>query len=125
MQLIASIHAQIALRHIYLGERSLYSARGMISRSPLEVPVGRKLSREEMLEALRISIIAELDAINLYMQFARAVADKRVRRVFEDVAKEEKTHVGEFLALLKQLDSEQAAELLAGEKEVKELMGES
>ncbi|RLF01912.1 MAG: rubrerythrin [Thermoprotei archaeon] len=97
----------------------------MISRSPLEVPVGRKLSREEMLEALRISIIAELDAINLYMQFARAVADKRVRRVFEDVAKEEKTHVGEFLALLKQLDSEQAAELLAGEKEVKELMGES
>lgn len=94
----------------------------MISRSPFEVPAGRKLSREELLEALRISIVAELDAINLYMQFARAVDDERVRRVFEDVAKEEKAHVGEFLALLRQLDSEQAAELLAGEEEVEELM---
>ncbi len=93
----------------------------MISKSPLEVPTGRKLSREELLEALRISIIAELDAINLYMQFARAVDDERVRKVFEDVAREEKTHVGEFLALLKLLDAEQATELSAGEKEVREL----
>ena len=94
----------------------------MMSKSPLEVPTGRKLSREELLEALRISIIAELDAINLYMQFARAVDDERVRKVFEDVAKEEKTHVGEFLALLKLLDAEQATELSAGEKEVRELL---
>ncbi|RLE88917.1 MAG: rubrerythrin [Thermoprotei archaeon] len=93
----------------------------MMSKSPLEVPTGRKLSREELLEALRISIIAELDAINLYMQFARAVDDERVRKVFEDVAREEKTHVGEFLALLKLLDAEQATELSAGEKEVREL----
>jgi len=93
----------------------------MMSKSPLEVPTGRKLSREELLEALRISIIAELDAINLYMQFARAVDDERVRKVFEDVAREEKTHVGEFLALLKLLDTEQATELSAGEKEVREL----
>ena len=92
-----------------------------MSKSPLEVPTGRKLSREELLEALRISIIAELDAINLYMQFARAVDDERVRKVFEDVAREEKTHVGEFLALLKLLDTEQATELSAGEKEVREL----
>ncbi|RLE97094.1 MAG: rubrerythrin [Thermoprotei archaeon] len=94
----------------------------MMSKSPLEVPTGRKLSREELLEALRISIIAELDAINLYMQFARAVDDERVRKVFEDVAREEKTHVGEFLALLKLLDAEQATELSAGEKEVRELL---
>jgi rubrerythrin len=38
-----------------------------------------------------------------------------------DVAKEEKTHVGEFHALLLQLDSEQADELEHGKREVEEL----
>jgi rubrerythrin len=52
----------------------------------------------------------------MYLQFARACGDERVRRVFEDIAKEEKTHVGEFLALLKSLDAEQASQLEAGER---------
>ena len=46
-----------------------------------------------------------------------------MKRVFEDVAKEEKTHVGEFLALLKILDKEQAEELRKGAEEVGELSG--
>ena len=37
-----------------------------------------------------------------------------------DIAKEEKTHVGEFQALLLEKDPEQARELEAGRKEVKE-----
>ncbi|RLF09348.1 MAG: rubrerythrin [Thermoprotei archaeon] len=94
----------------------------MMSKNPLDTPRDRKFTREELMEALRLSIIAELDAINMYSQFARA-CEGRFREVFEDVAKEEKTHVGEFLALLKALDSEQAAELKAGEREVRELTG--
>jgi len=95
----------------------------MLSKHPLELPVGRKLSREEVADALRLSIIAELDAISLYLQLARAIDDERVRRVFEDIAREEKTHVGEFLALLKSLDPEQVEELRAGAEEVRELAG--
>jgi len=94
-----------------------------MSKHPLDLPVGRKLSREEVAEALRLSIVAELDAINLYLQLARSIDDERVRKVFEDIAREEKTHVGEFLALLKSLDPEQVEELRRGAEEVRELTG--
>ncbi|RLG73078.1 MAG: rubrerythrin [Thermoprotei archaeon] len=93
----------------------------MLAKNPLDL-VPRKLSKDEIVEALRLAIIAELDAINLYKQLARSIDDERVKRVFEDVAGEEKTHVGEFLALLKMLDEEQVKELEKGEREVKELV---
>ncbi|RLE74371.1 MAG: rubrerythrin [Thermoprotei archaeon] len=92
----------------------------MMSKNPLDLLRGKKLTKEGMAEALRLAIIAELDAVNLYMQFAGACGDERVRRVFEDVAREEKTHVGEFLALLLELDPEQARELEEGMGEVGE-----
>ncbi len=92
-----------------------------MSKNPLDLPKDRKFTIDELIEALRISIIAELDAVNLYLQFARACSDEKIRKVFEDIAKEEKTHVGEFLSLLKTLDAEQASQLEAGEKEVKEI----
>ncbi|AFH43139.1 encapsulin [Fervidicoccus fontis] len=93
----------------------------MLSKNPLEIPMDRKLKANEIADALRLSIIAELDAINLYLQLSKSVEDENVKKVFEDVAKEEKTHVGEFLALLNSLDAEQKSELEAGLKEVKEL----
>lgn len=95
----------------------------MMSKHPLDLSSLKKLSREEVQEALRLSIIAELDAINLYLQLARSIDDDKIRRVFEDVAREEKTHVGEFLAVLRELDSEQAEELEKGAIEVAELTG--
>lgn len=101
----------------------MYWGITMLSKHPLDLPIDRKFSKEEVAEALRLSIIAELDAINLYLQLARSVGDERIRRVFEDIAKEEKTHAGEFLALLKSLDPEQVEELRRGAEEVKELTG--
>jgi len=92
-----------------------------MSKNPLDLPKGRKFSKEELAQAVRLAIMAELDAINMYLQFAQATNDELVRKVFLEVAKEEKTHVGEFLAILKELDLEQVKELEAGEKEVKEL----
>lgn len=81
------------------------------------------MTKEELAQALRLSVIAELDAINLYLQLASCTDDQAARRVFEDIAKEEKTHVGEFLALLKSLDREQVEELVAGAEEVSKLTG--
>lgn len=94
----------------------------MMSKNPLELPKSRKFSREELAQAVRLAIIAELDAINLYIQLAEAVDDEDIKKVFLDIAREEKTHVGEFLAILKRLDPEQVSELKAGEKEVEELI---
>lgn len=95
----------------------------LISKNPLDLR-SKKFSKEELAEAVRLAIIAELDAINLYMQIAESVDDEKIKKVFEDVAKEEKTHVGEFLAVLKLLDEEQVKELEKGEEEVKEILSE-
>lgn len=74
-------------------------------------------------EILRIGMIAELDAINLYEQLAAMTDRSDIRKVFLDIAKEEKTHVGEFQELLLREDREQAAELKHGKEEVKEITG--
>jgi rubrerythrin len=65
---------------------------------------------------------AELDAVSLYEQLASMTQKSEIKKVLLDIAKEEKTHLGEFEALLLRLDSEQKTELAAGEKEVVELI---
>lgn len=74
-------------------------------------------------EILRAAIIAELDAINLYEQMAAMTDDHKIRHILLDVAKEEKTHVGEFQTLLLLIDPEQSEELEEGRKEVEEELG--
>lgn len=74
-------------------------------------------------EILRAAIIAELDAINLYEQMASMTNDKQIKSVLLDIAREEKTHVGEFQTMLLRIDREQVKELEEGKKEIEELVG--
>ena len=85
----------------------------MMSKIPQKVGGDAKI--------LRAGIIAELDAINLYEQMARAAKSRKIKKVLMEIAKEEKTHVGEFQALLLEIDKEQERELRAGKKEVEEI----
>ena len=73
-------------------------------------------------EILRLGIIAELDAVNLYEQMAEKTDNENLKEVLLDIAKEEKTHVGEFQALLNELDEEHEKELEEGKKEVDDLV---
>lgn len=94
----------------------------MLSKIPIDL---KKIKEEDLdQEILRAGIIAELDAINLYEQMAALAQDKNIKEILLDIAKEEKTHVGEFQALLLNRDKEQAKELEEGKKEVKEEVGE-
>jgi rubrerythrin len=78
-----------------------------------------KIKKEDLdKQILRAGIIAELDAINLYEQMSALTTDKNIRTMLLDVVKEEKTHVGEFQALLLGIDKEQERELKGGGKEV-------
>lgn len=84
-----------------------------------------KVSKENLnKEILRAGIIAELDAINLYEQMAAMTDKDDIRKILLDIAKEEKTHVGEFQTLLLREDKEQVKELEEGKKEVQEELGE-
>ena len=72
---------------------------------------------------MRLAIIAELDAVSLYEQLVAATENKAIREVLLDVAKEEKTHVGEFQTLLLREDEEQVEELKHGKEEVEKELG--
>jgi rubrerythrin len=63
-------------------------------------------------------MIAELDAVNLYEQMAAMATDNKLKETLLDIAKEEKTHMGEFQAMLLKFDREQIRELENGKKEV-------
>jgi len=90
----------------------------MMSNIPIDL---KKIDKKDLdNELLRVGMIAELDAINLYEQLAAMTDNKDLKKIFLDVAKEEKTHVGEFQALLLKSDAEQVEELKKGEEEVKE-----
>ena len=93
----------------------------MLSRIPIDL---EKIKKEDLnKEILRAGIIAELDAINLYEQMAALTTNENIRKILMDIAKEEKTHVGEFQALLLREDKEQERELDEGGKEVKGITG--
>ncbi|ABM81352.1 ferritin family protein [Hyperthermus butylicus] len=96
----------------------------MLSQHPLLAKCNGGLDKLTLAEAVRLAIIGELDAINLYLQIARCVRDEKARKLFEEIAREEKTHVGELLELLRRLDPEQVRELEEGAKEAEELLGE-
>jgi len=93
----------------------------MLSKIPVNLDEMKKEDLDR--EILRVGIIAELDAINLYEQLASMTKDKHIKKVFLDVAREEKTHVGEFQEMLLRMDKEQVQELKEGKKEVEELTG--
>jgi len=94
---------------------------GLLSLLPLDL---KKVPREELhKQILRVGIMAELDAISLYEQLAAMAEDELLKKALLDIAREEKTHVGEFLALLLELDGEQAEELEKGKEEIEELRG--
>jgi len=94
----------------------------MLSKIPIDL--GRIKKEDLDKEILRAAIIAELDAINLYEQMADTTQNKNIRKLLLDVAREEKTHVGEFQALLLREDQQQINELEEGKKEVKQLLNE-
>ena len=70
----------------------------MLSQIPVDFTKVKKENLNK--EILRAAIIAELDAINLYEQMAALTDDPDIQKVLYDIAREEKTHVGEFETML-------------------------
>jgi rubrerythrin len=92
----------------------------MLSKTPIDLEKIKKEGLDK--EILRAAIIAELDAINLYEQMADMTQNANIKKVLLDIAREEKTHVGEFQTLLLIEDKEQVQELEQGKNEVQELL---
>jgi rubrerythrin len=82
----------------------------------------KKITREELIRAIRFFVAAEYEAIQLYTETAESTDELLARKVLYDIANEEKVHAGEFLRLLKELDKEEEKFYKEGEKEVEEMI---
>ncbi len=92
----------------------------MMSNIPTDM---KKVEKKEIdKEILRTGIMAELDAISLYEQLSVMTDDESIIETLLDIAKEEKTHVGEFQALLLKFDKQQEEELKKGKEEVDKIL---
>lgn len=91
----------------------------MLSKPPIDLEKVSNVNIDQQI--LRAAIIAEMDAINLYEQMASLATDINLRTIMLDVAREEKTHIGEFETMLLKLDAQQKEEMERGKKEVDEL----
>lgn len=92
--------------------------------NPFEGNVGRKINKQELVQAIRLDIASELEAMFLYDAHAMATDDPFVKKVLEDIRDEEKAHVGELMSLLRYLDPNWSEFIASGEEEVREIMEE-
>ncbi len=83
----------------------------------------RKLTKSELIRAIRLNIAAEHEAVHLYMAHADATDNAVARKILIDIANEEREHIGEFMVLLDILtDGEEAEWLASGREEVHEML---
>lgn len=84
----------------------------------------RKVTDQELIRAIRFSIAAEYEAIQLYMQLAESTDNQLAKTVLVDIANEEREHAGEFLRLLRELDPDEEQYYQNGYEEVEEMIEE-
>jgi rubrerythrin len=82
----------------------------------------RKLTDSELIRAIRLSVAAEYEAVQLYEQLAESTDNDLAKKVLYDIANEEKVHAGEFLRLVKELHSDEEGFYKEGADEVEEMM---
>jgi hypothetical protein len=81
----------------------------------------RTMDAREIARALRQAIAAEHDAVHLYELIADSCDNKVVKELLQDIADEEKVHVGEIQWLLSQIDRDNGKLLLEGMEEAQEV----
>jgi len=83
---------------------------------------GDKLTKQELISAVRLALCAEEEAVHLYDTIAEYTNDEKVKKIMKDVADEEQVHIGEFQKLLDLLEEDEVEKVEEGEKEAEEKM---
>lgn len=90
--------------------------------SPFTGNIDRKITNQELLQAIRVDVASELEAIFMYDAHAQATDDPVAKKVLMDIRDEEVAHVGELMTLMRYLDPTVAEHLQEGEEEVLAMM---
>ncbi|MBN2086215.1 MAG: hypothetical protein JW748_13430 [Anaerolineales bacterium] len=78
----------------------------------------RKISKHELVRAIRFMVAAEYEAVQMYMQLAESTDNKLAAEVLTEIADEERVHAGEFLRLLYELAPDEQKFYAEGAAEV-------
>ncbi len=92
--------------------------------NPFSGTVPREMTNRELTRALRLSLAAEEEAIHLYEALADATDNPLAATVLQDIANEERVHVGEFQRLINILIKDEEQFLAEGAQEVDEIKEE-
>lgn len=76
-----------------------------------------KFDKARLSIAIREKINEENDAINSYMSLVPHIVDTEIKRIIEDIANEEKVHVGELQEILYSIDPDEKRKEREGRKE--------
>ncbi len=82
----------------------------------------RKLTKEELIRTIRFSIASEFEAIQLYEEIQESIDDEKSKKLLEEIAEDEKVHVGNFLYLLKLLAPEESDSYGEGVAEAEKIL---
>lgn len=92
--------------------------------NPFSGTVPKKITKEELIRAIRLNLAAEHEAVHLYMAHADATDNPLAKKVLIDIANEERVHAGEFSRLLQILTGDEDSFIAEGAAEVDELAEE-
>jgi len=81
------------------------------------------LTDRELTRAIRDAIIAEEGAIKHYESIVDATDNEDIKQILQDIADEEKVHVGELQKLLNDMLPDEEQLLEDGAKEVEDTLG--
>lgn len=92
--------------------------------NPFQGNVPKMMNQQELIQALRLDIAGELEAIFLYDAHSQATDNKLAKTVLDSIRDEEQNHVGELLTLLFQLDPNEATKFTEGQGEVNQKLSQ-
>ena len=86
--------------------------------NPFVATLPKQLTNAELIQALRVDIVGEMEAIIGYEAHALAINDERVKKILFHIADEEKAHVGELQQLIYMLAPEDAQHYNKGSQSI-------
>lgn len=81
------------------------------------VSYNEKYDKKRLAIAIRQKVNEENDAINSYLSLVPHIDDPNISRIIQDIANEEKVHVGELQKILYNLDPDELKKEKEGRKE--------
>ena len=85
----------------------------------------RKLTKDELVRAMRFVVAAEYEAVQIYEQLAESIDDQGAAAVLRSVADEELVHAGEFLEVVYRLSPNEQGFYKQGAQEARQTMDQA